>query len=100
MSINEEISQLEARRMEVAQYDSNISMYESIIASLPSEWPARLAQFKGRSDHHQAASEVNSSDVELLAQLLYREQCENALRAERMERTKAFSILKVLEARS
>lgn len=99
MSMNEEISQLEARQIEVAQYDANISMYESIIASLPSEWPDHLKKFKGRTDHHQAANEVALEDVELLSQLLFREQCEASLRAEKTERTKAASILAVLESR-
>ncbi len=63
---------LELRRDEVAQYDANIAMYEAILATLPTEWPARLEQFKGRKDHHEAA-------------------------AERVERTKAATILKVLE---
>lgn len=89
---------LEARRAEVAQYDNNIAMYEAILATLPTEWPENLQAFRGRKDHHQAASEVSDlNDVELLSQLLYREQCEASLRAEKLERTKAASILTVLE---
>ncbi|NBR25397.1 MAG: hypothetical protein EBU08_16810, partial [Micrococcales bacterium] len=38
------------------------------------------------------------NDVELLSQLLYREQCQSAIRAEKMERTKAAAILAVLSA--
>lgn len=90
---------IEARRAEVAQYDQNIIMYEAILATLPSVWPARLEQYKGRKDHQQAVAEVeNHDDVELLSQLLYREQCEAAIRAERLERTKAATILTVLES--
>jgi len=90
---------IELRREEVAQYDDNIVLYEMILASLPTEWPAHLAQFKGRKDHHEAAAELaDINDVELLSQLLYRDQCEAALRAEKVERTKAATILKVLEA--
>lgn len=89
---------LELRRDEVAQYDANIAMYEAILAALPTDWPARLEQFKGRKDHHEAAAELaDPADVVLLSQLLYREQCEAAIRAERVERTKAATILKVLE---
>lgn len=94
------ITPLEARRQEVAQYDANIAMYEAILATLPDSWPDRLAGFKGRKDHQEAAAEVPHDDVELLAQLLYREQCENSIRAEKLERTKAAAILKVLEARA
>ena len=92
------ITPLEARRAEVAQYDANIAMYEAIIATLPDAWPDRLAGFKGRKDHQQAACEVSPEDVELLSQLLFREQCETLIRAEKLERTKAAAILAVLEA--
>lgn len=90
---------LESRREEVAQYDANIAMYEAIIQTLPSIWPPHLEQYKGRKDHQQVVSEVsNVDDVELLSQLLYREQCEASIRSERLERTKAATILAVLEA--
>ena len=51
-------SPLDARRAEVAQYDANIAMYEAVIATLPSEWPIHLEQFRGRTDHQVAAGEV------------------------------------------
>lgn len=90
---------LQARRDEVAQYDANIAMYQTILATLPSEWPEHLARYKGRKDHHTVAAEVTDmDDVELVAQLLYREQCEASIRAEKLERTKAAAILAVLEA--
>lgn len=93
------VNPIEVRRAEVAQYDANIAMYEAILATLPTEWPARLESFKGRRDHQTAAAEVaDFQDVELLSQLLYREQCEAAIRAEKLERTKAAAILAVLEA--
>ena len=87
---------LQARRDEVAQYDNNIAVYETIIADLPDAWPKRLEHFKGRKDHQTAVLECDAADVELLAQLLYREQCENAIRTERLERSKAAAILKAL----
>jgi hypothetical protein len=90
--------QITIREAEVAQYDSNIATYEAIIAGLPSDWPKRLEQFKGRTDQHQAVTECDAADVELLSQLLYREQCERAVRAEKMERTKAAAILAVLKS--
>jgi len=92
------ITPLESRRQEVAQYDANIAMYQTIIDTLPSDWPDRLAGFKGRKDHQQAVTEAQPEDVELLAQLLFREQCHASLLAEKLERTKAAAILAVLEA--
>ena len=87
-----------AREAEVAQYDANIVLYQTIIATLPTDWPEHLAGFKGRIDHQQAITECDEADVELLSQLLYKEQCENAMRAERLERTKAATILAALKA--
>lgn len=86
------------RESEVAQYDANIALYETIVASLPADWPDHLSAFKGRADHQQAITECAEADVELLSQLLYKEQCENAIRAERLERTKAAAILAALKA--
>ena len=87
------------REAEVAQYDQNITLYESIYATLPKEWPARLEAFKGRKDHQQAVAEVEDlDDVELLAKLLYMEQVKASIRAEKLERTKAAAILAALKA--
>ena len=89
---------LEARRAEVAEYDNNISMYRQIAAGLPSEWPERLAGWKGARDHQAAAAAAPVEDVPLLAQLLMREHCEKMEKTEILERTKAAAILAVLEA--
>ena len=87
-----------ARQAEVDQYDQNIALYETIISTLPDKWPARLSAFKGRKDPQQAITECDDADVELLAQLLYREQCENLIKSERLERTKAAAILAAIKA--
>jgi hypothetical protein len=90
---------IDGRQAEVDQYDLNISLYETILTTLPTEWPARLEQFKGRKDHQQAVAEVEDlDDVELLAKLLYMEQVKASIRAEKLERTKAAAILAALKA--
>ena len=87
------------RQAEVEQYDANIALYQTILATLPTDWPARLEQFKGRKDHQQAVAEVDDlDDVELLAKLLYAEQVKASIRAEKLERTKAAAILAALKA--
>lgn len=86
------------REEEVAQYDANISLYETILAGLPTSWPKRLEQFKGRTDQHQAITECDADDVELLSQLIYAEQVARTIRAEKLERTKAAAILAALKA--
>ena len=86
------------REAEVAQYDANIALYKSILADLPTEWPARLEQYRGRTDQQTAVAEVaDLDDVELLAKLLYADQVRAAIRAETLERTKAASILAALK---
>lgn len=93
------ITPLESRRAEVAGYDANIAMYQQILATLPTEWPERLAQYRGAKNEHEAAAQVEDlDDVVLLSQLLYADRCKAAIRAEMLERTKAASILAVLEA--
>ena len=99
MPAEETFDPIAYREAEVAQYDTNISLYKSIYADLPKEWPARLEAFKGRKDHQEAVAEVDDlDDVELLAKLLYMEQVKAAIRAETLERTKAASILAALKA--
>lgn len=90
--------EITAREAEVAQYDANIRVFEAILADLPDTWPKRLDAFRGRTDQHQAITECDEADVELLAQLLYAEQCRRAIRSEKMERTKAAAILAALKA--
>lgn len=96
-----EINPLEARRAEVAQYDTNIEMYKQILAGLPTEWPSRLEQYRGASNEHEAAAKVDDlDDVVLLSQLLYADRCRAAIRSEMLERTKAAAILAVLETQA
>lgn len=89
---------LQSRRDEVAQYDTNIAMFNTIAAGLPTEWPERLAPHQGAKDHQKAAAAVDIADVPLLANLLMREHCEKMAKTELLERTKAAAILAVLEA--
>lgn len=94
------LTPLEARRAEVAQYESNIALYQTILAGLPSDWPAHLEQYRGAKDQHNAIAEVNLGDVELLSKLWYADECRKAIRAETVEMTKAKSILAALEAQA
>lgn len=93
-----EISQLEARRMEVAQYDANIAMYKEILKTLPNEWPDHLVQYRGANNEHEIAGQLDDlDDVTLLSQLFYADTCHKAIRSEMVERTKAAAILQVME---
>jgi hypothetical protein len=94
-----QISPLEARTAEVAQYEANIAMYTTILAGLPTEWPAHLAQYKGVTDKHAVIGTIESlDDVELLSDLWAADDCRKAIRTETLEKRKAEAILNVLQA--
>lgn len=95
----QQMTPIELRRAEVAQYQANIAMFEAIYATLPHEWPEHLEQYRNSSNQHQTADKVeNLEDVALLAQLWYADEVHKAIRAETVEMTKAKAILDVLEA--
>ena len=88
---------LEARIAEVAQYEANIALYTSMLAALPTEYPARLAQYKGATDKHTVIGTIEDlDDVELLSDLWAADDCRKAIRTETLEKRKAEAILNVL----
>ena len=93
-----QLTPLEVRQMEVAQYEANVALYQSILTTLPTEWPERLLQFKGAKNQHDAIANVDSADVELLSKLWYADECAKAVKTETLELTKAKAILNVLQS--
>jgi hypothetical protein len=94
-----QITPLEARTAEVAQYEANIAMYTTILLGLPTEWPAHLEQYKGVTDKHAVIGTIESlDDVELLSDLWAADDCRKAIRTETLEKRKAEAILNVLQA--
>jgi hypothetical protein len=98
MTEETQMTPLQARIAEVAQYQANIALYENILKTLPTEWPERLLQHRGAKNQHDAIASVDSVDVELLAKLWYADECAKAVKTETLEMTKAKSILNVLQA--
>jgi hypothetical protein len=98
MTTEPQITPLQARTNEVAQYEANIALYQTILATLPTEYPERLLQYKGAKNQHEVIAVVDSADVELLSQLWYADDCAKAIRTETLELTKAKAILNVLQA--
>ena len=93
------ITPLQSRQAEVAQYEANIAMYTAIIATLPTEWPTHLLDYRNSADKHAAIASVHDmEDVELLSNLWYADQCYSAIRSETVEMSKAKAILNVLQA--
>ena len=90
---------LQSRMAEVAQYEANIALYENILATLPTEWPEKLLQYKGAKDQHNIIVNVELEDVELLSKLWYADECAKAIKTETIELTKSKAILNALQAR-
>jgi hypothetical protein len=101
MPTAEQTAALEARRAEVAQYQSNIDTFTAIIATLPSELPERLQGFRPRTDRHAAAAEIeNLDDVALLSDVWFFDELKGRVRSETVEMRKAAAILAALEAQA
>jgi hypothetical protein len=98
MTEETQVTPLQARIAEVAQYEANIALYETILETLPTQWPERLLQHRGAKKQHDVIADVDSADVELLAKLWYADECAKAIKTEILEMTKAKSILNVLQA--
>lgn len=99
MTSSNEPTPVDLRRSEVAQYDANIAMYEAILTTLPTEWPAELEQYRNPSNEHAVAASIDDlNDLTLVSQLWYADSVRKSIRSEMVERTKAAAILAVLEA--
>jgi hypothetical protein len=93
------LTPLEARIAEVAQYEANIALYTSMLAGLPTEYPAHLAQYKGVTDKHGVIGTIEDlADVELLSDLWAADDCRKAIRTEILEKRKAEAILSVMQS--
>ena len=98
MTEQTQITPLQARIAEVAQYNANIALYENILKTLPTEWPERLLSHRGAKQQHDAIAAVDAADVELLAKLWYADECAKAIKTETLELTKSKAILDVLQS--
>lgn len=96
----EQLTPLEIRIAEVAQYEANIAMYQGILANLPTEYPAHLVQYKNAANKHATAAQIDDlDDMELLSKLWYGDECYAAIRSEMVEMQKAKAILAVLQTK-
>ena len=97
--IEEQFDPIAARQAEVAEYGAAIAMYKNVAASLPSEWPEHLMEYKNRSDKHAAIAEIDDlDDVTLVSELWAHDQAKAAIRSNIVERSKAQAILNALLA--
>ena len=93
------IDHIAARQAEVDDYNTTISLYQSIRESLPSDWPEHLLKFKDRKDRHEAVAEIEDlDDVALVSDLWAHDDAYAATRSNMVERAKAQAILSALQA--
>jgi hypothetical protein len=98
MSEETTLTPLEARIAEVAQYEANIAMFSAMKASLPTEWPDGLLEYRYATNKHEAAAKIaDLKDVELISKLWYADECDAAIRSETVEMTKAKAILAIMQ---
>jgi spore coat polysaccharide biosynthesis protein SpsF (cytidylyltransferase family) len=84
----------ELRQNEVEQYEKNVVTYQTILATLPTEWPDHLLEYRNAANQHDDIAKVDDlDDVALLSKLWYADQCRKSIRTEIVEMTKAKAIL-------
>jgi len=94
-----ELTPLQARQAEVAQYEANIEMYKAIKAGLPDTFPAHLEKYKGTSkdSQHQVITEIEDlEDIILVSDLWTQEACTASIKTETLEMRKALAILNAM----
>jgi len=95
--MEQEVDFIEMRRAEIAQYDANIAMYQSIAATLPTSWPKELEEHRDPRNQHKALKKVPADKVQQVSELWYADDVAQAIKTETLERTKAAAILAALE---
>jgi hypothetical protein len=98
MTEETQVTPLQARIAEVAQYEANIALYTTILETLPTEWPENLIQYRGAKNQHDTIAGVEIADVELLSKLWYADDCRKAIKTETLELTKSKAVLSVLQS--
>jgi len=90
-----QLTAIEARKMEVDAYSTNIDNYTSILSTLNGTWDNDLLHLK-TVESQEAARQCPMDRLERLAELQLHDQLENLLKTEIVERFKAQAILNSL----
>ena len=96
MDENIELTAIEARQIEVDQYNQNVSNYYALLAMLDGDWDADLIHLKNM-ETQEAARQCPMDRLERLAVLQQFDQVTNLLKTEIVERAKAAAILEMLK---
>jgi hypothetical protein len=91
-----ELTPKEVRTLEVATYNANIVMYQTLIETLDGNWDSDLIHLKG-IESQEAARQCPMDRLQRLAVLQQYDQATNLLKTEIVECAKASAILNILE---
>ena len=93
--ITPELTPKEARALEVASYEANVVVYQTLLATLDGNWDDDLVHLKDM-EAQEAARQCPMNRLERLAVLQQHDQVTNLLKTEIVERAKAAAILAVM----
>jgi hypothetical protein len=91
-----ELTPKEVRALEVASYEANVTIYQTLLATLDGDWDSDLIHLKD-VEPHEAARQCPMDRLERLAVLQQHDQVTNLLKTEIVERSKAAAILAVMQ---
>lgn len=94
-----EMTAIEARKAEIAEYEKNIAMFKAIAESTTAEWPTHLAHLKDAQNRHDVIAGIDDlDDVALVGDLWMRDDAVKNVRAATIEMRRSVAILAALEA--
>jgi hypothetical protein len=85
----------ESRQLEVTNYQANIDVYTTLLATLDGNWDEDLVHLKG-VEAHEAARQCPMDRLARLAVLQQFDQVTNLLKTETIECAKAAAILAIM----
>jgi len=85
------------RENEVYQYQMNVFNFQSILDGMANlTWPTHLLPYRGMSREQLAANVMNDNDLDLAAELMFRDELRTRLRTEKIELRKTTMMLESL----
>jgi predicted membrane-bound spermidine synthase len=89
------------RENEVYQYQLNVFNFELMLSSMENlSWPTHLLPYRGMGREQLAANILNDDDLDLAAELMFRDELRTRLRTEKIELKKTTMMLQSLVSQS
>jgi len=85
------------REVEVYQYQLNVFNFETMLAGMANlTWPNHLLPYRGMGREELAKNILHDEDLDLAAELIFRDELRNRLRTEKIELKKTSLMLATL----